>query len=76
MVSALVRMLRVKGHRPTARYSPHLNVVERLWKLLRQRHPQLALRRRGQFLQSTLRKHLDWLQIHRSHVRSVISADL
>lgn len=46
-------------------YSPHLDVVDRLWKLLQQRATHNRLFGSGDELQGTLRKHLDWLQAHR-----------
>ena len=56
-------------------YSPHLNVVARLWKLLGQRAMHNQLGRDVGDLASALRKQLGWLQVHRTHVRFLIGAE-
>ena len=71
--AALATVLHVQLYRLPS-YSPHLNVVERLWKLLRQRATHNRLFDSVEELLRTVRKHLDWLQIDRSPVRSLIGA--
>ncbi len=71
---ALAQMPHVELHRlPSS--SPHLNVVERLWKLLRQQATHNQLYDDVAALQAARRKHLDWLQVHLAHVRSLIGAE-
>lgn len=57
-------------------YSPQLNPVERLWKLLRRRATHNQLFDDVDQLHRVLRKHLDWLQVPREPVRSVLGASL
>lgn len=57
-------------------YSPQLNAVERLWMLLRHRATHTRLFDHVAQLHAVLRKHLDWLQVHREPVRSVLESSL
>lgn len=57
-------------------YSPQLNPVERLWKLLRHRATHNRLFDHVDQLHAVLRKHLDWLQVNREPVRSVLGSSL
>lgn len=59
---------------PLHSYSPQLNPVERLWKLLRHRATHNRLFDDSAHLQRTLAQHLSWLQKHREHVRSAVGA--
>lgn len=52
--------------------SPHLNDIERLWKLLRQRALHNRLFETPAQLQRTLRQHLRWLKRHRAPLHSLL----
>lgn len=54
-------------------YSPQLNVIERFWKLLRQRATHNRLFGSPAELKQTLRKHLRWLKRHRAPLHSLSS---
>lgn len=73
--AALARVPHVQLYRLPS-YSPQLNVIERLWKRLRQHATHNRLFADAAQLQRTLGRHLAYLQAHRAQVRSLISSPL